>query len=116
MPAQRGDFYGASTCQEFLRLQPKDPRECRILELGCAGGGNLLPMALALPESEFVGIDGSSVQVAEGEEAIRELNITNLKLYAMDVLDFPADMGTFHYVICHGVYSWVPNRVKRENP
>ena len=30
---------------------------CRVLEIGCASGGNLLPMADRFSESEFIGID-----------------------------------------------------------
>ena len=33
---------------------------CRVLELGCASGGNLIPMAFNLPGAEFVGIDLSA--------------------------------------------------------
>ena len=38
-------------------LQPPDPKDCRVLELGCGRGGNLLPMGESLPASRFVGID-----------------------------------------------------------
>jgi len=31
------------------------PQHCRVLELGSATGGNLIPMAWHLPHSEFVG-------------------------------------------------------------
>ncbi len=30
---------------------------CRVLELGCSDGGNLLATALANPEAEVVGLD-----------------------------------------------------------
>ncbi len=33
--------------------------QSRVLELGCAGGGNLIPMACQLPESQFMGLDSS---------------------------------------------------------
>ena len=29
-------------------LEPADPERCRVLELGCADGGNLIPMAVSL--------------------------------------------------------------------
>jgi len=37
------------------------PQRCRVLELGCADGGNLIPMAIDLPSSRFTGIDLSTV-------------------------------------------------------
>ena len=30
---------------------------CRVLELGCAAGGNIIPLAYTLPQSTFVGVD-----------------------------------------------------------
>ena len=41
----------------FRGLAAPPPSRCRVLELGCADGGNLIPMAYGLPESQFVGID-----------------------------------------------------------
>jgi len=39
----------------------------RVLELVCANGANLLPMAFYRPDCEFVGIDGSGRQIATAE-------------------------------------------------
>ena len=41
---------------------PHAARACRVLELGCGDGGNLLPMAAALPGATFVGIDNAAVR------------------------------------------------------
>ncbi len=35
-------------------MHPPSVSKCRVLELGCASGGNLIPQALAAPQSEFV--------------------------------------------------------------
>ena len=51
-----------ATIATLLALKPPDIERCRALKLGCASGGNLIPMALGLPESRFVGIDLSSVK------------------------------------------------------
>jgi tRNA G46 methylase TrmB len=40
-------------------MAPPDPGNCRVLELGCADGSNLIPMACALPQSTFLGVDAS---------------------------------------------------------
>lgn len=85
---------------------------CRVLELGCAGGGNLLPMAQALPESRFVGIDLSPRQIAEGQALQSAAGIKNAELKTMSILDVGEDFGQFDYIICHGVYSWVPTDVQ----
>ena len=38
-------------------LDTADPEGCRVLELGCASGGNLVPMAWHLPHTRFLGVD-----------------------------------------------------------
>lgn len=85
---------------------------CRVLELGCAAGGNLIPMALALPQAQFVGVDLSAVQVAQGQALIADLGLTNVRLLAMSITDIDASFGRFDYILSHGVYSWVPNAVQ----
>lgn len=96
----------ASIARVF-RLTPPDVASCRVLELGCASGGNLVPMACALPGSEFVGIDTSRQQVADGQAAIRALGLRNLRVEQASILDVDDSWGQFDYIICHGVFSWV---------
>lgn len=96
----------------LLGLQPAPVTACRVLELGCAAGANLLPMAYALRESEFVGVDYSGHQIEAGRRYAAELGLANLRLIHADVMDFPADLGHFDYIIAHGLYSWVPDPVR----
>lgn len=96
----------------LLGLEPAAVETCRVLELGCASGANLLAMAETLPAAEFVGVDVSGRQVAEGRVAAQALGFANVDLRQGDILDLPTDMGTFDYVIAHGVYSWVPAEVR----
>ena len=94
-------------------LTPAPPRSCRVLELGCADGGNLLPMAADYPGSQFVGIDLSPVQVDMGRQAIRDLSLDNFELRTGDILDLGADdLERFDYIIVDGVFSWVPSAVQ----
>ena len=79
-----------------------------MLELGCADGGNLIPMAELLPQSQFIGIDGSTVQITEGRKVVKEFALKNIRLQAMDILEVNLSLGHFDYIICHGVFSWVP--------
>ena len=85
---------------------------CRVLELGCGLGTNLLAMAVALPESVFVGIDASARQVAAGRADAEAMGLRNVALHAKDILDVDARLGPFDYIICHGVYSWVSAEVQ----
>lgn len=85
---------------------------CRVLELGCADGGNLIPMALTLPGSEFVGVDLAAQPVAAGREVIEHLGLKNIELRAADITQVDATWGEFDYIIAHGVYAWVPAAVR----
>jgi cyclopropane fatty-acyl-phospholipid synthase-like methyltransferase len=101
-----------ATIATLLGLRPPPVQRCRVLELGCAAGGNLIPMALGLPQSSFVGIDLSAVEVAEGQQLIAQLGLKNVQLRHLSILDAGPDLGRFDYILCHGVYSWVPTAVQ----
>jgi methyltransferase-like protein/cyclopropane fatty-acyl-phospholipid synthase-like methyltransferase len=89
-------------------LQPAPIDSCRVLEIGCGDGGNLVPMALDLPGSEFIGIDLAAQPVARGAALADDLGLTNVELRALDVQELPDDLGTFDYIVAHGLYSWIP--------
>lgn len=89
-----------------------DARVARVLELGCAQGGNLIPMAARYPGSEFVGVDLSRGQVEEGLVFIERAGLANIRLLHGDISALPADLGEFDFIIAHGVYSWVPDFVR----
>jgi SAM-dependent methyltransferase len=101
-----------ATVARLLGLRAVPVSRCRVLELGSAAGGNLIPMAMAFPDSTFVGIDLSGVQIDEGLEMVRALELKNIELKTASILDVGPDFGKFDYIICHGVYSWVPNQVQ----
>ena len=84
------------------------PGTARVLELGCAEGGNLFPMAVAAPGATFVGVDLSAKQIATGEALRASLGIGNLSLRVGDVATLGEELGTFDYVIAHGLFSWIP--------
>lgn len=92
----------------LLGLEPVSPKGCRVLELGCGDGGNLVPMAWGLPQSEFLGIDLASRPIAKGQKMISELAMTNVRLVQGSITEITADWGKFDYLIAHGLYSWVP--------
>jgi methyltransferase-like protein/2-polyprenyl-3-methyl-5-hydroxy-6-metoxy-1,4-benzoquinol methylase len=100
------------TVGRIFGMQPVDFRKARVLELGCASGGNIIPHAASYPESEFVGIDLSAVQIEEGKRTVRELGLKNIKLEAKSIMDINEQDGLFDYIICHGILSWVPIQVQ----
>jgi methyltransferase-like protein len=100
------------TLATLFGMDPAPVEQCRVLELGCGDGSNLLPMAYALPESTFVGVDIAAKAIADGQARIEELGLTNYTLHALDLAELGEDMGTFDYIMAHGVYSWVPAEVR----
>lgn len=94
-------------------VKPPDVRSCRVLEIGCGRGGNLIPMAEQLPGSQFVGVDLSRLQIEEAKAWALDLGFSNVDLRHMDVLDIDASLGMFDYIVCHGVFSWVPLKAQQ---
>ena len=95
-------------------MTPAPLASCRVLELGCASGGNLLPMAEAFPDATFVGLDYSSRQIADGIKIVEKLGMRNIELRCQSITEVDASLGKFDYIICHGVYSWVPEAVRQK--
>jgi len=93
-------------------LTPVPADGCRLLELGCASGGNIIPTAVAFPDSRFVGVDYSDKQIQEGRKTVAALGLKNIELRRASILDVDESFGKFDYIICHGVYSWVPEEVQ----
>jgi SAM-dependent methyltransferase len=93
-------------------LSPPEIATCRVLEVGCNAGGNLLPLAGALPGASFVGCDLSPSAIAAARSAVAELGLANVTFVEGDLREFPDHLGPFDYVIAHGVYSWVPPVVR----
>lgn len=103
-----------ATLATILGLNPVPVANCRVLELGCASGWNLIPMAYGLPNSKFTGIDFSISQIEAGQTVIANLGLSNVQLVQADILKLTVDLGEFDYIIAHGVYSWVPSEVREQ--
>jgi methyltransferase-like protein len=103
-----------ATIGTLLGVNVAPVTKCRVLELGCGDGGNLLPMAYQLPESHFVGVDLSGEAIERGQLLMNEIGLKNVELRQADLMDVSADWGQFDYIIAHGVYTWVPPTVKEK--
>lgn len=89
-----------------------DPRRARVLELGCASGGNLLPIAWYAPDSPCIGIELSRVQAEAGQALTSAAGIVNARILHDDLAALPESLGEFDYIIAHGLYSWVSPAVQ----
>jgi len=97
---------------ELFGLTAPDASEARVLELGCASGGNIIPLAARYPRARFVGIDLSHRHIEDGRARIRALSLTNVALRQADFTRFELGSEQFDYLICHGVFSWVPRQAQ----
>lgn len=101
--ASLGRLYGLAT---------PAPAGCHLLELGCGDGGNLLPMACALPGAQFVGIDISGQAIARAKARAQAAGIENVTFEEASLDDYAPPAGSFDYVVAHGVFSWVPEPIR----
>jgi SAM-dependent methyltransferase len=100
-----------ATVARLSGWRPAPVARARVLEIGCGRGGNLLPMAAALPEARLEGIDSSLRQIDEARHIAEQCGLANVTFAASRFEDAPA--GTFDFVLCHGVFSWIPVAARR---
>lgn len=96
----------------LVGISAPNPKTARVLELGATYGGNIISQALFNPDATFVGIELSQEQVEKGNEVIANAGLTNVSLIQSDIASIGSEIGTFDYIIAHGVYSWVDDGVK----
>lgn len=94
--------------------EPADIERARVLELGCGRGGNLLPMASALPGARLTGVDRSRRQIDEARAIATATGLGDRTRFVEASFDALGGVdGPFDYVIAHGVASWVPPASRR---
>ena len=96
----------------LVGISAPNPKNARVLELGATYGGNIISQALFNPDATFLGIELSQEQVEKGNEVIANAGLTNVSLVQSDIASIGSEIGTFDYIIAHGVYSWVDDGVK----
>lgn len=101
-----------ATLATLFGLDPTPPGRCRVLELGCGAGGNLLPMAVALPDATFAGIDNASLPIARARALAERLGLSNVRFDEISIEQYEPPAEGFDYVIAQGVYSWVAEPVR----
>lgn len=100
------------TVASFFGMMPPSLENARILELGCAGGGNITPIAMIYPDSYCLGVDLSDLQIKHALKVKDHLKVDNIDFICASITDIDESYGKFDYIICHGVFSWVPQEVR----
>jgi methyltransferase-like protein/2-polyprenyl-3-methyl-5-hydroxy-6-metoxy-1,4-benzoquinol methylase len=95
-------------------IEAVHPDRSRILEIGCAQGDNIIPLADQIPGADILGIDLSVAQIELASSRANAAGLDKLRLETMDLRDLGESQGQFDYIICHGVYSWIAADVQAE--
>ena len=112
----------AALVQGAMPPRQEEGEPFRYLDLGCGMGFGIALLAALYPEGHFVGVDFHPHHIAHGRGLARRLGLTNLQLLEADLLDLQRDpdqrralLGAdpFHYVVSHGVATWVVEPVQQ---
>jgi methyltransferase-like protein len=103
-----------ATIATLFGMTPPLLASCRVLELGCGDGSNLIPTAFSLPQSQCLGVDLAERPIQKGRAMAQALGLTHVRLEQLDLCDITRARGEFDYIIAHGVYSWVPPEVREK--
>lgn len=119
VPYPSASYFGSAPASiaavaHLLQTPYVAPDEASVLELGCADGMNLIPLAARNPKARFVGVDLSAVQIDRAKASVAELGLKNIELRQASIMDVDKSWGNFDYIIAHGVFSWIPDAVQEK--
>lgn len=87
--------------------------QARVLELGCGTAANLIALAAEHPRACFIGCDLSRNALDTAQRCIDRLGLRNVELRHVDISDVDDGWGSFDYIVCHDVFSWVERDVRQ---
>ena len=96
---------------KLFGLDTQSLKKASILEIGCGNGHSLLSMAVSYPGAYFVGVDVGKQNIDDAAKKKKILGLNNIKFVCKDIGDC-VFTESFHYILCHGVFSWVRSDVR----
>lgn len=81
---------GGQALVEWIRKERPGWTPRRILDLGCTVGHNIVPLALAFPDTEVVAIDTAAPVLRYGHARAQALGARNIRFVQMDAEDMSA--------------------------
>ncbi|WBH18018.1 class I SAM-dependent methyltransferase [Sphingomonas radiodurans] len=90
---------GGQALVEWIRRERPGWTPRRILDLGCTVGHNIVPLALAFPDTEVIAIDTAAPSLRYGHARAQALGARNLRFVQMNAEDMSRfDDGHFDWV------------------
>ena len=84
-------------------------------ELGCGLGVTTAIFAATHRDGRFHGVDMMPEHIAYGRRLAERAGIDNLTLHAVDFAGAARrELPRFHYIVAHGVYSWVDAQARED--
>jgi 2-polyprenyl-3-methyl-5-hydroxy-6-metoxy-1,4-benzoquinol methylase len=84
----------------------------RILEIGCASGHHILPIAAAFPDASITAVDLSNHAIEKAQSIAQSAKITNAQFLCADIKNWRPSAHQYDYIIAHGFFSWVDDEAK----
>ena len=89
---------GGKALITWLRANYPDFKPKRILDMGCGLGHNTLPLALAFPDAEVIGIDTGVPMLRYGHARAVALGIKNVKFIQADATQTGFESESFDWI------------------
>lgn len=84
-------------------------------ELACGPGLTSATLAAALPHGEFHAMDINPAHIRYGRQLAEQSGLTNLSFTKASFAGYlNADLPKFDYISCHGAYSWISKKIRRD--
>ena len=90
---------GGAALADWIRKERPGWTPRRILDIGCTIGHNIVPVALAFPETEIIAIDTAAPSLRYGHARAQSLGAKNIKFIQMNA----EDLSRYEY----GHFDWV---------
>ncbi len=107
MPIVTAQPAGLAAIASLHGIEPPPADRAQVLELDCASGGHIIPLAARFPNARFLGLDLSETHVDDARRRIAELGLANIEIRQGDIATESFAGRQFDYVICHGVFSLI---------
>ena len=99
----------AQTLTDLLHHDTAYPPGCRVLEAGCGVGAQTIPLATRSPESTFISVDTSAVNIAEAQVRVTAAGISNVTFQKADIYNLPFGDESFDHIFVCFVLEHLPD-------